>query len=76
MPKYSAKVVGLTSDGTNIFVKVDISSGPSTMETIVPVFPSDTSVAAIKAYLQTIADNAPTLSNEMSGLVGYRAIQS
>lgn len=67
---YRVWIDSIATDGTNLFLEVRVSSGATTMPTIRPVFPVDTTVATLLAYIQTIADNGPTLSSEIAELVG------
>jgi len=67
---YKVKVVSAVTDGTNIFTTVQIDSPTQTYEPIRPVFKVGTSAATITAYLQTIANNAPTLAADVAAIVG------
>ncbi len=68
---YRVWIDSIASDGTNLYLEVRISSGATTFPTIRPVFPvTGTTVAIINAYIQTIADNGPTLDANIAELVG------
>ena len=68
---YRVWIDSIASDGTNLYLEVRISSGGTTMPTIRPVFPvTGTTAAQLLAYIQTIADNGPTLSANIAELVG------
>ena len=65
---YKVTVKSAVSDGTNIFLEVEISSGGQTYPLIRPSFRVGTTAATIKTYLQTIADNQPTLAADVAAL--------
>ena len=67
---YRAKVLSAVSDGTNIFLEVEVSSGSQTFPLIRPTFKVGTTAATIQTYIQTIANNGPTLAADISTLVG------
>lgn len=67
---YSVIIDGITSDGTNLYVLVRISSGSTTFPTIQVIFPVGTAASAITAYIQTIATNGPSLTASIGALVG------
>lgn len=67
---YKVRVASAATDGTNIFLEVEITSPTQTYPILRPVFKVGTSAATIQAYLQTIANNAPALSADIAVLVG------
>jgi hypothetical protein len=67
---YRVRVVSAMTDGTNIFLEVEISSPTQTYPIIRPMFKVGTSAATIQTYLQTIANNAPALASDIAVLVG------
>jgi hypothetical protein len=69
-PTYTVTLLGIASDGSNLFLEVSISNGTTTMQTIRPVFDVSTTAATITAYLQAIATARPTLSTSIAALVG------
>lgn len=56
-------------DGTNIYTEMEISDGSRTFPLIRPAFPTGTSAATIRAYMQVIATNQPTLAADIQALV-------
>lgn len=66
---YSVGIKGIISDGTNIYVEMNICNGPSTSPSFFPVFPVGTTAAAIQAYAQAIANNQPVLDSSIGALV-------
>ncbi len=67
--RYSVKIQSVATDGTNLFFEAAIFDGEHTYPTIYPVFPVNTSVAAVRAYFQTIADNQPVLDPDIAALI-------
>ncbi len=68
---FKVTVTNVVLDGTNIYVSANIyDGGEKTMGPITPVFPEGTTAATIRAYFQTVADNAPTLSRDIASLIG------
>lgn len=67
---YKVTAKSAVSDGTNIFLEVEISSGAQTQPVIRPVFKVGTTAAAIQAYLQVIANNQPALAADVAAIVG------
>lgn len=66
----SVTVRSAATDGTNIFLEIEIYNGTVTMPTIRPYFPSGTTAATITTYLTNIANNRPSLAADIVGLVG------
>lgn len=66
---YRVTCRSIVSDGTNIFLEVEIYNGSQTLPLIRPVFEVGTSRSTILAYLQQIADNQPVLSGSLLDLV-------
>lgn len=64
----------IVSDGTNIFLEVEIYNGTTTLPIIRPVFEVGTSRATILAYLQQIADNQPALNASLLDLVNLTVV--
>jgi hypothetical protein len=67
---YRVWIDSIASDGTNLYLEVRIQLGATTFPTIRPVFPVGTSAADLTTYIQTIADNGPTLTSALAELVG------
>lgn len=67
---YKVVVRSAVTDGTNIFLEVEITSGAVTFPLIRPIFKVGTTAATIQSYLQTIANNQPTLATDVATLVG------
>lgn len=67
---YRARLISAVSDGTNIYCEVEVSSASQTYPSIYPTFKVGTTAATVRAYLQTIANNAPTLADDIAALVG------
>jgi hypothetical protein len=65
---YKVTVRSAVSDGTNIFLEVEVSSGAQTYPLIRPTFRVGTTAATIRTYLQTIANNQPTLADDVAAL--------
>ncbi len=66
---FKVTVKSAVSDGTNIYLNVEIFSGTQTYEIVRPVFEVGTSAATIRTYLQAIADGQPTLADDIAVLV-------
>lgn len=66
---YKVTVKSAVSDGTNIFLEVEISSGSQTYPLIRPTFRVGTTASTINTYLQNIANNQPTLASDVASLV-------
>jgi hypothetical protein len=66
---YTVTVISIVSDGTNIFLEVQIYNGSQTLPLIRPTFPVGTSRATIVSYLQTIADTQPKMPTDLPDLV-------
>lgn len=67
---YKVTLKSALSDGTNIFTEMEVYDGLRTQPIIRPVFKSGTTAATITTYMQTIANNAPTLAADVSAIVG------
>lgn len=67
---YRVRIESAVSDGTNIFLVLQIKSPTQTYELIRPVFKVGTAASVIDTYCQTIADGGPTLATAISELVG------
>lgn len=67
---YTARVCSIVEDGTNIFVEIEVNTGTQTLPVIRPVFKAGTSYATIKTYIDTIVNNAPTLTASLAPLLG------
>lgn len=67
---YKVVISNITTDGTNLYVQVEINDGVHQMPSIIPVFPVGTAASVITAYIQQIANNAPTLDSGIAALVG------
>ena len=67
---YTAKVLSIVEDGTNIFLELQVNTGSQTLPPIYPVFKAGTSYATIKSYIDTIVNNAPTLTASLAPLLG------
>ena len=69
-PTYTVTVLSVATDGTNIFLEIQICNGPSTSAIIRPVFEVGTSAATIVTYLQAIATARPSLDSLVAALQG------
>lgn len=67
---YKVRIDSITTDGTNLFVTILINDGIHGLPPITPVFPVGTSAAAITAYVQAVATAGPTLTSDISTIVG------
>lgn len=65
----SATVKTAASDGTNIFLEVEVFNGTVTLPLLRPVFPVGTSASTITTYLQNIANNRPSVAADVAALV-------
>lgn len=66
---YSVSIRSISTDGTNLYVSIGIFDGLHTLPPIMPVFPVGTSAATIQSYMQNIANNQPTLTQDIANLV-------
>jgi hypothetical protein len=64
-----ATVRSVASDGTNIFLEVEVYNGDITLPLLRPVFPVGTTAADITTYLQTIANNRPVAAQAINELI-------
>lgn len=71
---YRVTVKSAVTDGTNIFLEVEIFSGTQTFQLIRPTFKFGTTAATIQAYLQTIANNQPALAADIGTLINVPII--
>lgn len=69
MAKSSITVKTAASDGTNIFLEVEVFNGDVTLPLLRPIFPVGTSAATITSYLTNIANNRPTLAADIVAMV-------
>ncbi len=69
-PTYTVTVLSAATDGTNIFLEIQICNGPSTSPIIRPVFEVGTTAATIVTYLQAIATARPSLDSSIAALQG------
>lgn len=67
-PTYTVRVVSIATDGTNIFLEIQLSNGASTGPIMRPVFEVGTTAATIQAYLQAIATARPALDSAIAAL--------
>lgn len=74
--KYIVTIKSISTDGTNLFLEVEVFDGLHTLPTLRPTFPVDTSAATITAYLQTIADNRPAITDDIAALVGTKVTEA
>lgn len=56
-------------DGTNTYLMIEITDGSRTMPQMQVAVPTGTTQALIRAYLQNIANNAPTVATAVQNLV-------
>jgi hypothetical protein len=66
---YTAKVLSIVEDGSNIFLEVQVNTGTQTLPIIRPVFKAGTTFATIKTYVDAIVTNAPTLTASLAPLL-------
>ena len=66
---YTARVLSVVEDGTNIYVELQVNTGSQTLPVIRPVFKAGTSYSTIKTYIDTIVNNAPTLTTSLAPLL-------
>jgi hypothetical protein len=66
---YRVTIRSISTDGTNMFLEVEVFNGVHTLPPLRPSFPVGTTAATINAYLQTIADNQPVLDQAIADLV-------
>lgn len=66
---FRAKVMDLETDGKTIFLEVDLTDGLTTLK-LEPHLPRSTGPDAIVAYLKELVEKHPTLSPELSDLIG------
>ncbi len=71
---YRVTLKSIVSDGTNLFLEVEIFTGVQTFQIIRPSFEAGTTAATIQAYLQAIANAQPTLPADVSALVNVPVI--
>ncbi len=64
-----ATIRSAASDGTNIFLEVEVYNGTITLPLLRPVFPVGTSASDIQTYLSNIANNRPTLAQDVAEMV-------
>lgn len=64
-----ATIRSIATDGTNLYVEVEVFTGDVTEPLIRATFPAVTTAAAISSYVQTIANNRPSLTADIAALV-------
>jgi len=67
---YTVRVMSIATDGTNIYLEIQVSDGATTGPIIRPVFEVGTTAATIATYLQAIATARPTLDASIATLAG------
>lgn len=67
---YTVKVLSIATDGTNIYLEIQISDGTITSPIIRPIFEVGTTAATIAAYVQAIATARPALDPTIAVLSG------
>lgn len=67
---YTVNVLSIGTDGTNIFLEIQITDGTITGPVIRPVFEVGTTAASIITYLQAIATARPALDATVAVLSG------
>lgn len=67
---YKVFVRSISTDGTSLFLEVEVFDGLHTFPTIHPSFAVGTTAAEIRTYLQTIVDSQPILEPEFHSLIG------
>lgn len=68
--KFKVFVRSISTDGTSLFLEVEVFNGLHTLPTIHPSFAVGTTAAQIISYLQTIANNQPVLDPTLKAIVG------
>lgn len=76
MAKAQVTVKSIASDGSNLFLEIEVFNGDVTESLIRPVFPVGTSLATIRSYLQTIANNRPTISSDLVPLINSPVVEA
>ncbi len=71
---YSVNIRGIVSDGTNVYVEMQITNGTTTAPSVFPIFPVGTAASAVKAYAQTVANNQPVLDATLAALVNTTVV--
>lgn len=66
---YKATIRSISTDGTNLFLEVEVFDGSRTLPYLYPTFPVGTAAATITSYVQTIANNQPALTADIEALV-------
>lgn len=64
-----ATIKSAASDGTNIYLEVEIFNGDVTLPLVRPVFPVGTTIATINTYLAVVANNRPTLAADIAAAI-------
>lgn len=67
---YTVRVMTIGTDGTNIYLEIQISDGTTTGPIIRPVFEVGTTAATIVTFLQAIATARPALADTVAVLAG------
>jgi hypothetical protein len=73
---YRVTLKSFASDGTNIYCEMEITNGEKTFPMVRPSFPEGTTAAAITEYMQTIANNQPTLDPAIAALLNVPTVQA
>jgi hypothetical protein len=69
-------IKSIASDGTNLFLDVEVFNGDTTLPILRPIFPVGTSASTIQDYLEVIANNRPTLAADIAALVNSTVVGS
>lgn len=71
---YSVTMRAAADDGTNTYCLMEITDGTRTMPVFQVTFPTGTTAAAIRAYMQTIANNQPTVAASIGALINSTTV--
>lgn len=73
---YRVKIKSISTDGTNLYLEIEIFNGLHTLPTLRPSFPVGTAASDITSYIQTIANNQPVLDQAIADLVNTEVISA
>ena len=67
---YKLTINSIVSDGTNYYFSTTVDDGVHALPPITATFPVGATQAEVDSYMQTVANNAPSLAREIAELVG------
>lgn len=71
---YKVTLRSAADDGTNTYCEIEVTDGMRTFPLLRPIFPTGVTAATVQAYMQTIANNQPTISAGIQALINVSVL--